>query len=148
MPASIVITPAGVITLILNLACDTTKLPVVGIYITPLGNVLSPDTRVDRVPLFAGGINTAGTEGPPLVTGGVTPLITTALVDGDANAPTCDVRTTAPNPGRATETPPDLDGLPPLAPDGTYCAAALTKDVKSEPDGRSTGIITLVVYNA
>ena len=73
--------------------------------------------------------------------GGVTPLITTALVDGDASAPTCDVRTTAPNPGRATETPPDLETLPPLAPAGTYCAAALTNDVKSEPDGRSTGII-------
>jgi hypothetical protein len=65
----------------------------------------------------------------------------TALVDGDANAPTCDVRMTAPNPGKATETPPDLETLPPLAPAGTYCAAALTKDVKSDPDGRKTGIM-------
>jgi hypothetical protein len=72
--------------------------------------------------------------------GGVTPLMTTALVVGDANAPTCDVRTMAPNPGRATGTPPDLEGLA-LRPAGTYCAAALTKDVKSDPDGRRTGII-------
>ena len=76
---------------------------------------------------------------PPLL-GGVTPLMITALVVGDAKAPTCDVRTMAPNPGRATGTPPDLDTLA-LRPGGTYCAAALTNDVKSDPDGRRTGII-------
>jgi len=77
---------------------------------------------------------------PATTASGVTPLMMTALVVGDANAPTCDVRTTAPNPGRATGTPPDLDALA-LRPGATYCAAALTKDVKSEPDGRRTGIV-------
>ncbi len=88
---------------------------------------------------------TRGPAGAPPPPGGVIPLMITALVVGDAKAPTCDVRTTAPNPGRETGTPPDLDGLPP-PPDGTYCAAALTKDVKSDPDGRKTGIITLLLH--
>jgi hypothetical protein len=65
-----------------------------------------------------------------------------ALVDGDANAPTSDVRMIAPNPGKATDTPPDLDTLA-VRPGATYCAAALTKDVKSELDGRRTGIVLI-----
>ena len=91
-------------------------------------------------PVMLGGTGGGGGGGPPPPAGGVTPLMTTALVVGDANAPTCDVRTMAPNPGRATGTPPDLEALA-LRPAGTYCAAALTKDVKSDPDGRRTGII-------
>ena len=87
-------------------------------------------------------VDTGVRVGPPPPAGGVIPLMITALVVGDANAPTCDVRTTAPNPGRATETPPDLETLA-LLPAGTYCAAALTKDVKSDPDGRRMGIVTL-----
>ena len=67
-------------------------------------------------------------------------MMMTALVLGDANAPTCDVRTTAPNPGNATDTPPDLDILA-VRPGAMYCAAALTNDVKSELDGRRTGIM-------
>ena len=88
------------------------------------------------------GENTGGAAGAAgaLATGDVTPLITTALVVGDAKAPTREVRTTAPNPALGTETPPDLDALA-AAPAGTYCAAALTKEVKSEPDGRRTGIV-------
>ena len=108
-------------------------------------------TAADRVgpnrPVAPAGVNVkvvnaynGGNAGAPPDAGGVIPLMITALVVGDANAPTCEVRTIAPKPGFATETPPDLDALA-AVPEGTYCAAALTKDVKSDPDGRRTGII-------
>ena len=85
-------------------------------------------------PAIPAGLNAATGALATTGAGGVTPLITTAHVVGDAKAPTCDVRITAPNPGLATTTPPDLDDLAATPPEGTYCAAALTKEVKSDPD--------------
>jgi len=77
--------------------------------------------------------------------GGVTPLIKTADEPGEANAPTCDVRTMAPNPiGPSMAPAPDVEVFP-ARPGGTYCADAFTKEVKSELDGRKTGIITLLL---
>jgi hypothetical protein len=58
--------------------------------------------------------------GPDVAAGGVIPLITTALVVGDDNAPTWDARTTAPSAaGAFIMPPPDLETFPP-PPDGTY----------------------------
>jgi len=60
---------------------------------------------------------------------------------GVARIATRDARATAPKLGGANIEPlPDLDTLA-VVPAGTYCAAALTNEVKSDPDGLSTGIV-------
>jgi hypothetical protein len=103
---------------------------------TPL--VLYFTMKASLVPTVLGSVCLITTD-----LGDVIPLMITALVVGDTNAPIWDALAIAPKlEGATIAPPPDLDTLA-TVPAGTYCAAALTSAVKSDPDGRRIGIFTI-----
>jgi len=106
--------------------------------------VLSDPSNHITHPAILRGENTSDT----LTVGGIGMIygMDSTVEFGVARIATRDARATAPKLGGANiAPPPDLDTLA-LVPAGTYCAAALTSEVKSDPDGLSTGIITLLLH--